>query len=404
MKRALTILSIVANVILMGVLFSKWKPVEEPVHPASATHQIPSPTTPAKTVISQESAETISSDTFDWSQLESADYPTYMANLRAVRCPEQTVFNIIFADIEKLYDEKKKQLSKKPQKFWRTRDESRQLELEQAEYLLKKEKRQLIKTLLNSDLDWETVNEWYRSSQMGMLLGFLPDQKAEEVASIGKGFVDDFIFGNATNSGLRLPGDVEGNQKTFGEATRAVANVLVGEQLEEITLRIAAEIQFSRGGSNNLLKVSGVESRQLAALKWQFDNPFSQELRKYSGSDVWQDKADHSQYLDAVKKFLGVNRYVQFLSDFESTFRGLDKFSKTHKLPNQSILGLFDMAKATEIEKTRITENPLLTGRERKRAQDDVNESSENAVRTLLGRQLGDQYLKHPLNESESEP
>lgn len=36
---------------------------------------------------------------FRWSQLESADYPTYVANLRAIGCPEQTLRDIISADL-----------------------------------------------------------------------------------------------------------------------------------------------------------------------------------------------------------------------------------------------------------------------------------------------------------------
>lgn len=37
---------------------------------------------------------------FRWSQLESPDYPTYVANLRAIGCPEQTLRDIISADVD----------------------------------------------------------------------------------------------------------------------------------------------------------------------------------------------------------------------------------------------------------------------------------------------------------------
>ncbi len=36
---------------------------------------------------------------FQWSQLESADYPTYIANLRGIGCPEQTIREILAADV-----------------------------------------------------------------------------------------------------------------------------------------------------------------------------------------------------------------------------------------------------------------------------------------------------------------
>jgi len=37
---------------------------------------------------------------FRWSQLESADYQNYVANLRGIGCPEQTICDIITADVD----------------------------------------------------------------------------------------------------------------------------------------------------------------------------------------------------------------------------------------------------------------------------------------------------------------
>src|SRR5262249_53000387 len=40
---------------------------------------------------------------FHWEQVESADYPTYIANLRSIGCPEQTIHDIIAADVHALH-------------------------------------------------------------------------------------------------------------------------------------------------------------------------------------------------------------------------------------------------------------------------------------------------------------
>jgi len=47
---------------------------------------------------------------FRWSRIESPDYAVYMANLRGIGCPEQTVHDIIRADVENLYATKRKEL------------------------------------------------------------------------------------------------------------------------------------------------------------------------------------------------------------------------------------------------------------------------------------------------------
>src|SRR5262249_8431733 len=45
---------------------------------------------------------------FQWSQLESEDYPTYIANLRAIGCPERTIRDIVAADLHALLTERRK--------------------------------------------------------------------------------------------------------------------------------------------------------------------------------------------------------------------------------------------------------------------------------------------------------
>lgn len=45
-----------------------------------------------------------------WRQIEAADYHEYVANLRAIGCPEQTLQDIILADVEQLYAERVREL------------------------------------------------------------------------------------------------------------------------------------------------------------------------------------------------------------------------------------------------------------------------------------------------------
>jgi hypothetical protein len=47
---------------------------------------------------------------FHWSQLESSDYRTYIANLRGIGCPEQTLRDIVTADVGSLFAFKRQPL------------------------------------------------------------------------------------------------------------------------------------------------------------------------------------------------------------------------------------------------------------------------------------------------------
>jgi hypothetical protein len=52
-----------------------------------------------------------------WSQIESSDYLVYIANLRAIGCPEQTIRDIIIADIDSLFASRREPLERKLRLF-----------------------------------------------------------------------------------------------------------------------------------------------------------------------------------------------------------------------------------------------------------------------------------------------
>lgn len=60
--------------------------------------------------ISEPHSATTSGRPFNWSELESGDYPTYIANLRRIGCPEATVRDIIKADVGELYESRRRNL------------------------------------------------------------------------------------------------------------------------------------------------------------------------------------------------------------------------------------------------------------------------------------------------------
>src|SRR5436190_24378605 len=58
---------------------------------------------------------------FSWSEVESSDYPTYIANLRNIDCPEQTIRDIIIADVNALYSRRRAlELVTPEQQWWRS--------------------------------------------------------------------------------------------------------------------------------------------------------------------------------------------------------------------------------------------------------------------------------------------
>src|SRR3954467_12150137 len=98
MSRKLNILLFVVNLILLsGTGYYWWyhRPVPELVEATVA------PAINEPIVITNVQREVIT-NAFQWAQLESEDYRTYIARLRAIGCPEQTIHDILIADLDKV--------------------------------------------------------------------------------------------------------------------------------------------------------------------------------------------------------------------------------------------------------------------------------------------------------------
>lgn len=93
--------SLTINLFLVGFclwLLHRGRPVEKPsVSLAAAAELVPHEN---KTPPIQPQEMTSPAQTFRWIQLESTDYRTYIANLRGIGCPEQTLRDIIAADVD----------------------------------------------------------------------------------------------------------------------------------------------------------------------------------------------------------------------------------------------------------------------------------------------------------------
>jgi hypothetical protein len=100
---------ILTSVVLAGVVIALL---------AGRRAEIPSiPVVSAPEAVAEPSAPAVMApkpEPFRWSQLEATDYPTYVANLRAIGCPEQTLRDIITADVdEAIYAPKRDEMKRK---------------------------------------------------------------------------------------------------------------------------------------------------------------------------------------------------------------------------------------------------------------------------------------------------
>src|SRR5258708_1482997 len=71
---------------------------------------------------------------FSWRAVESEDYPTYIANLHDIGCPDQTIRDIIIADVNALYTRRRAlEMATPEQQWWRSEPDSNVRQVEDGE-------------------------------------------------------------------------------------------------------------------------------------------------------------------------------------------------------------------------------------------------------------------------------
>src|ERR1022692_435727 len=125
---------------------------------------------------------------FDWRQVESGDYLQYIANLRAIGCPEKTIKDIIVADVNDLFASRMAAVTQTNQyQYWRRETVSRSAEQEKQLQEIYGQKRELLRTLgVAADDFTDLLGETFRDTmeERNLELAFLPEFKRQQVNQV----------------------------------------------------------------------------------------------------------------------------------------------------------------------------------------------------------------------------
>ena len=122
--KKLILISILLNVGLVGAI--AYFAAQRKTQPSEISAENPTPTGMPEAKGKRSAKKEIvtinaKGEKFSWRDVESEDYKNYIANLRVIQCPEETIRDIIIADVNKFYANKLKPLRKPVEefKFWR---------------------------------------------------------------------------------------------------------------------------------------------------------------------------------------------------------------------------------------------------------------------------------------------
>jgi hypothetical protein len=375
---------------------------------ASATQEIPSSTNQRPLRLRLQSLPPINIRTevrdLDWRSVESENYETYIANLRRIGCPEETIRDIIVADIEKLYATRRRALDA-PQpdwNFWRHPDElpeddaesqaARAHETQLA--ALRREQRQLLVTLLGESAIRAELDDYAAEALGDRNLRFLPPDKRQAVAQATAQWrlAREAAFLAADDAEItRL---IRQADATLDET---VGRVLSPEEREAYEMRSSPLADDLR----ERLRGFGASREEFEQL-YRLENSFDQEQRRLqaaaeTGSDpqaIDKQEAAAIEHEARIRETLGEARYADFLRANDPDFQTLFSLARDHAMPTDLANQVWGMRREVENQTQRIRQNPFLTADQKVRALEAIRSETQAAIVDVLGEPLLQDYQR----------
>lgn len=291
--------SLLLNLVLVGWLLVLSRRPFPPVASHIPSRNVSSALAPSESLQSPAAPVLKQADTplvrFDWRQVESDDYKQYLANLRAIGCPEKTVKEIIQADVNDLFSTRMASVTRTNQyRYWMREPMARGVEQEQQLRDLDTQKRQVLKTLGVDESDFkELLQDAFRDSvtEMDLQLDFLPAPKKQDVK--------DLLFAKAQRE---LAGETPEEAR---ETATKIQALLTPEEFREYELRCSDDAIALRGVLADLTPTE-LEFRSIFD-SWRRLKAISAGTPEYSSAQNANEAA--------LRQLLGPERFDLYLRD-----------------------------------------------------------------------------------------
>lgn len=127
--------------------------------------------------------------TFDWRQVESEDYRTYVRNLRDIGCPEQTVQDIVTADLRQAFAAKRAEVMAERYRdfeYWKadTEESRARADLESKRRAVDDEMSDAVRAVLGAEVAVPPATADWQHAALAQQLRFLPDDKREPTQAL----------------------------------------------------------------------------------------------------------------------------------------------------------------------------------------------------------------------------
>ena len=402
--KAILTFSLIANLALLGT--AGYLVTKKRTDKASPVAQFPADSLPKPRIASRNLSGSKNVGLFEtnavvrqinWRMVESEDYRQYIENLRAIGCPEETIRDIITADVNKLFEARRKEMraaSTNKFEFWKAGNmfngmmDEEKIKQKQA---LAKEKRELLKTLLGV----EPLEKPDMASLMGPLqdmFDFLPEGKQGKVIDLMQSMQTKMM--KTYKDGAPDTADMKEMQKAQKEMETEMAKILTPEEFENYQLRLSQTSMMMRMQLASF-DPNEEEFRDIFKLRKKYDDEYGAMGMGITDDAEKAGKAK-KELDDQVKGILGAERYADYERSQDFVYQGIAKVTQREGLPKEAGIKVYDMKRVAEIEAGKVRSNQSLSEEQRNTALEAIRAETERSIGDVLGQKGMQSYQKQP--------
>ncbi len=316
---------------------------------------------------------------FKWESVESSDYKQYIANLRAVGCPEQTIRDIIVTDVERMYAQRMAKASPSaPMNYWEAPIRPVAWNQKNAEYTsIQAEKDRVIRELLGIDPQEEFNRRAGLSVPYEEGFEFLSAEKRAQLREIDREHGLQKIANDATK-------DRDRGREINEWRAAAIKKLLTPEEFNEY------EMRSSSGGLATMARAFQPSEQEFRTI-FQIEKQFGQD--DYSWVDgttgYAQRKPAHAetekQFQSALKQALGAQRYAEYQTSLDPNYLILYDMVQDDGLPKDTPLKAYELNRAAEQRAAAIRSDASLSAEARQAALRQLEEQTDKDIAKLVG-------------------
>lgn len=333
-----------------------------------------------------------------WAQyFSAADLKGSIQRLRAVGCPEETIQDLIVAEVGRLYADKSRTIwsTGSHEKYWQARDNDESMfgsERSKQYAALEKERVALLTDLLGFDPQKRQREESgyldYRERQVS----FLPAEKREAVVRLLEEFSVKENEHYRRNRGLYDAQERAERKELQAEKERGIAALLTPDefrQWERRSSQVASQLQS--------------EISTMSLTQTQYETLF--DLRKKLGDNlyVFGDQANDPQarerseqakkeFLADLRSSLGEDVAKEWELSRTPGYSDLFRMAKAENLPADTARKVFGFKELAEAKAREFRANRDLPREQQQQLLAALRTETESAMKATLGDQLYDRY------------